>query len=50
MEKGLLIPHFSGGNITFFGNVTKNECVSIAIFGNISKNVVSDIISGFQQY
>ena len=27
-EKGLFIPHFSGGKITIFGNVTKNGYVA----------------------
>ena len=38
MEKGLFIPHFLGGNITIFGNVSKNGYIYVAIFGNISKN------------
>ena len=38
MAKGLFIPHFSGGKITIFGNVTKNGYVYIAIFGNVTKN------------
>ena len=35
MAKGLFIPHFSGGKITIFGNVTKNGYVYIAFFGNV---------------
>ena len=38
MEKGLFIPHFLGGNINTFGNITKNGCIYIAILRNISKN------------
>ena len=38
MEKGLFIPHFSGGKSTIFGSVTKNGYVYVAIFGNVTKN------------
>ena len=37
MEKGHIIPHFLGENITIFGNITKNRYIYIAIFGNLPK-------------
>ena len=36
-EKGLFIPHFLGGNIAIFGNISKNGCVYGSIFGNVAK-------------
>ena len=30
--------HFSGGNVSIFGNVSKNGYIYIYIFGNVSKN------------
>ena len=38
MERGLFIPHVVGGNITIFGNVTKNGYIYVSIFCNITKN------------
>ena len=38
MEKGLFIPHLSGGKITIFGNVTNNGYVYVAIFSNVTKS------------
>ena len=37
-EKGLLIPHFLGGNISIFGGIYKNGYIYVPIFGNVSKN------------
>ena len=38
MGKGLFIPHFLGGNISIFGNISKNGYIYISIFGNVSKH------------
>ena len=36
--KRLFVPHFSGGNISIFRNVSNNGCIFTSIFGNFSKD------------